>query len=464
MVDHAKLTNLDYGSAEHIGFTSQEDLTVVSGALNSLILESNYFGSIITISGTYKGDTLTVVVDDASAVFGNVLYQANDFHYERADADIAVTMPCRAIVIEPGVGSQKVLVRGQICDNSWDWLPGTIWVSLVTGELTQTKPSGNEDQVQEVGWALSADTIFFDSTSIVLSASAGDRGVFAGGYVDNYFNVIEYITISIIGNATNFGDLTLNRAYMGSCSNGISGRGIFGGGYDGGRYNIIEYIAILNIGNSVDFGDLTIPTLSLGTTSNGINERGVFGGGNLFDSNTNTIEYITINSVGNAANFGDLTVTRRDLAGSSNGANDRGIFVGGSDALYYDTVDYITISTTNNATDFGDLTVARYGVGACSNGINERGVAAGGYNGSYLNIIDYVTINSLSNASDFGDLNNNLSNTAGTSNTVNERGVFGGGAPLSNTIDYVTMNSNSNAVDFGDLTTTKMATSATSNA
>ena len=41
-------------------------------------------------------------------------------------------------------------------------------------------------------------------------------------------NVIDYITFSTPGNAVDFGDLTVGRGYIGSCSNGT--RGVWGGG------------------------------------------------------------------------------------------------------------------------------------------------------------------------------------------------------------------------------------------
>ncbi len=125
------------------------------------------YGAILTVSGTYTGDVLTVTVDDGSAAFGNALYCAADFHYERCDADAAATMPCRALALEAADGSKKVLLKGQICDTDWDWAAGTVWVSLTTGELTQTMPVDTGDQVQEIGFALSVDTLWFDPVSII---------------------------------------------------------------------------------------------------------------------------------------------------------------------------------------------------------------------------------------------------------------------------------------------------------
>ena len=141
--------------------------------------------------------------------------------------------------------------------------------------------------------------------------------------------------------------------------------GVFGGGYDGSNnVNVIDYIAITTLANATDFGDLTVARNTLAATSNGTSDRGVFGGGGSPD---NTIDYITISTPGDATDFDDLTVARDYLSATSNATNDRGVFGGGYSSAADNTIDYITISTPGNATDFGDLTVARYDLAATSN-------------------------------------------------------------------------------------------------
>lgn len=65
---------------------------------------------------------------------------------------------------------------------------------------------------------------------------------------------MDYITITTLGNATTFGNMSA-LGYHGSCSNGT--RGIVGGG-DASGVNIIEYFTFAIIGNTIDFGDLTL--------------------------------------------------------------------------------------------------------------------------------------------------------------------------------------------------------------
>ena len=137
-------------------------------------------------------------------------------------------------------------------------------------------------------------------------------------------------------------------------------RGVFGGGAPP-TLNTIDYIAISTLGNATDFGDLTQARYGLAATSDG--SRGVFGGGYDGGDSVNTLDYITIATPGNATDFGDLTQSREVFVATSDGS--RGVFGGGGPPAV-NTIDYITIATPGNATDFGDLTVARYGLAATS--------------------------------------------------------------------------------------------------
>tara|TARA_R100000008_G_C3580645_1_gene168287 strand:+ start:419 stop:1420 length:1002 start_codon:yes stop_codon:yes gene_type:complete len=107
--------------------------------------------------------------------------------------------------------------------------------------------------------------------------SNGTRGCFGGGYLGpgsspTYYNMIGYITIASTGNATDFGDLTQAREGDAGASNGTSNRGCFAGGNNanGGNYhNIIDYITITSTGDASDFGDLTSSYAFASGTSGG---------------------------------------------------------------------------------------------------------------------------------------------------------------------------------------------------
>ncbi len=252
---------------------------------------------------------------------------------------------------------------------------------------------------------------FGDLTQVRLnlsSCSSSTRGLFSGGWLSpNSLNIIDYITISITGNAIDFGDLSQIRYGAGGCSS--STRGVFGGGSGPAptntATNIIDYITISSIGNAIDFGDLT-QTINF-CASFSSSTRGIF-------STSLAINFVTISTLGNASNFGNLTQARDGLSGCSNSI--RGILGGGIlSSISQNTIDYVTISTLGNAVDFGDLTIPRYFYGTSSCSSSTRGLFVGGITPFY-NVIDYVTIMSTGNAVDFGDLTSIRAGLAALSN------------------------------------------------
>ena len=284
------------------------------------------------------------------------------------------------------------------------------------------------------------------------------RGVFGGGYGSSphpTMNTMDYVTIATLGNASDFGDLTVARS---SAPGGSSAtRGCFIAGRftpTADSYNVIDYITISSTGNAFDFGDLIHnSTPDQKGTSNQI--RTVYAGGYLLPGTVasdfqTTMGYFTIASLGNSSDFGNLSQKGRVTFQGSNGT--RGIFAGRrvtTDLL--NTIEYVNIMTTGDALDFGDLTVARSN-SAGSMTSSTRMVMQGGLapSPSYNNTIDYITMASLGDAIDFGDTGSGNEASASTSNST--RGVFTPGTPATgDTIEYITIATTGNAADFGNL-------------
>jgi hypothetical protein len=127
-----------------------------------------------TADQTASGLIITAVVDVNDQGVGAPLFMASDGHLEAADADSVTTAPCIALATETGTGSKKVLLHGVLRNDSWNWTvgPGTsglIYISTSTGVLTQTKPSGTDDVIQPVGWALSDDCMYFAPSLMYLT-------------------------------------------------------------------------------------------------------------------------------------------------------------------------------------------------------------------------------------------------------------------------------------------------------
>jgi len=288
------------------------------------------------------------------------------------------------------------------------------------------------------------------------------RGLYGGGSSDPSTNNtdIVYLNVQSAGNTIQFGDLTVtNRTWIHGV--GSATRAIWPGGSNSAgpaKTNVIDYVTITTTGNATDFGD----TLTTGswTASHSNNTRGITAGG--APNNTNVMGYITIATTGNMTDFGDMTTGRRG-AGRM-GSTTRFIMTGGLTApadAYTNIMDYVTIATTGNATDFGDsVAAARHDSGGCSSG--TRGIVAGGQTPSATNAIQYVTIASTGNASDFGDLTVAQTISGALDNSI--RGVFAGSyqpAQL-NVVSYVEIVTTGNGKDFGDISPSKYAMGGTS--
>ena len=231
--------------------------------------------------------------------------------------------------------------------------------------------------------------------------SSGTRGIFGAGYGPS--DQIEFVTIATTGNSTDFGDDLGN-------SNGAAGladgtRGIFAGSTELSPGNRIRYITIATTGNAVDFGDLNYAASHLGSAAS--STRGLIAGGGASGTEYNNIDFITIATTGNATDFGDLTYTSTSAAaGGSNST--RAIFYGGNDTPGYSNVNTIcfnTIATTGNSVDFGDTTVTTSGGSACPDAtrcVMKLGNSGSGSTG-FANIIEFVQFATTGNSTDFGD-------------------------------------------------------------
>ena len=150
------------------------------------------------------------------------------------------------------------------------------------------------------------------------------RGINAGGNNQgNGTNVIEYVTIANTGNATDFGNLLAGIGELCCLSSNVRGIVAGGVGVDGSgnlAYGQLQYITIASTGNATDFGDMTVES-NARLQPCGISNptRGVIAGGasNNGQNYSNVMQYVTIASAGDTTDFGDLTVGRFGVAGCS---------------------------------------------------------------------------------------------------------------------------------------------------
>ena len=198
------------------------------------------------------------------------------------------------------------------------------------------------------------------------SFSSSTRGIMAGGLTPSRVNTIDYVEMSTLGDAVDFGDtFHLFANAMNGISNGI--RGVYNGGQDGSSNisEIIQTVTISSKGNASKFGELTNKRRSTGTCSN--STRGVFAAGHNGGAGLSSIEFITISSDGNGTDFGDLARGAGTTYASGSASQTRAFFSGG----YYQPaitaeIDYLLFSSGGNTIPFGDLSVPTESGSACS--------------------------------------------------------------------------------------------------
>ena len=283
----------------------------------------------------------------------------------------------------------------------------------------------------------------------------GYRGFFLGGINGGASDIIDQITISTLGDAQDFGNLTDQRFIGGGGAS--STRAVCMGGGTPTRLNIIDFFTMASLGNASDFGDTTTARAEGAGLSNSIRAIYAGGSGPSSPSGENTIDFITISSTGNAVDFGDETASSTVEKQGALASTTRGIIAGGSG--YSGRISFLTIMTTGNTEDFGDLTAQTT---ANSGGGNAtRGVISLGHS---TNTIDFITIATTGDAVEFGDrTTNNYGHASCSSPTRMATGGGYDGSSNTNMIDFVQIATTGDSKDFGDLSLARRSIGGTSN-
>ena len=235
-----------------------------------------------------------------------------------------------------------------------------------------SSPDTDINTIEYITIATEGNAIDFGDRTVVgrttAAASSSTRVVMAAGQVGNpgIINTIDFITTATTGNASDFGDLLSITNSMCNANNSPT-RGIFSGGNAPSspyNQNVIQYVTMASAGNATDFGDLTVNARDAAGGTASSNTRGLILIGNSSpNNNLNTVDFVTIASTGNAADFGDIFTGRYSVSSCSN--SNRAVFLGGRttspSVVHYNSMEFVTISTTGNTSDFGDITGAATG-------------------------------------------------------------------------------------------------------
>ena len=295
------------------------------------------------------------------------------------------------------------------------------------------------------------------------NAGTGTRALSFGGGSPSAVNTINFLTIEVLGDAADFGDLAHAETSMGAIADNTRMLCVGGASaHPGPHVNIIEKITISSQGNGSDFGD-TLTDCAFHPYGGGNSTRGVYGGGGS-PANVNTLEYITIQSEGNGVNFGDLQAEGQYRRGNA-GSTTRGVIIGlyapgGDSHANHNTIEYITFATTGDAKDFGDLTTTMSDATSTSNCVRALRIGKWPIN----DMIDYVTIATTGNAIDFGDLIDSTYHSSSATNPTRALRIGGNQAPgATNSIEFLTIMTTGNGQDFGDLTYSTRGVGSNSN-
>lgn len=436
---------------------------VSTASYDSVSLDVTEQESFITAIGINSDGTKLYVIGNTDAVYEYLLptaYVLTDGVYTGGNINIS-SQETTANGLAFNGSENKFYINGLGSDTVFEYNFGvypTASPVTVYGLTNGTSYTFNVWAINPFGWSSPSDA----SGSV---SPLAPRGIFAGGFISGSggSNVMDYITISSAGNASDFGDLSAtlyNHGGFSSSTRGITAGGVATAGDS--TTNAIEYVTIATAGNSSDFGDLLNTIYGLTGCAN--NTRGLLLGGYTAPYLQDLIQYVTIATTGNATDFGNLLSARRYLCGAL-ASPTRSVTSGGEGAgnAQSNVIQYFTIASTGNATDFGDLSsVASTGSSSCNSTVGLISLGNGG--GGIVNTVESITIASASNSSDFGDLTSARKYTGSTSG--GDRAVVGGGenSGAINTIDYMTITSAGNATDFGDLTVARGRSSTMSNA
>lgn len=151
------------GAIEH----ASDHLYFTTGTFRRPI--DNDFDATPDTDHTANGFTTNTINAGATIAIMETCYLASDGEWALTDADAESTASgMLAISLESKTDGQamRVITHGYVRDDSWAWTAGQlIYLSTTPGALTATAPSATGDVVRVVGYAITADVIYFNPSN-----------------------------------------------------------------------------------------------------------------------------------------------------------------------------------------------------------------------------------------------------------------------------------------------------------
>lgn len=125
---------------------------------------------------TYSGTVATMTAGE-NLTIGQLCYRKSDGKWWLADADAATTMPGLAMATDSisADATGVFLLSGFLRDDTFDWTVGGLVYAgsgatstHTAGAINQAAPNGSGDQVQIIGYAYTADILYFNPSMLML--------------------------------------------------------------------------------------------------------------------------------------------------------------------------------------------------------------------------------------------------------------------------------------------------------
>jgi len=120
-----------------------------------LVNNGDWYGEALAIGGT------------GTPTAGNVYYYNSSGSWSLTNAGTGNASTGLLAISTTGAGFDRgMLIRGYYLNTSWSFTPGAVlYLSVTGGSITQTQPSGGNNIVRIVGFAISATEIYFNPSN-----------------------------------------------------------------------------------------------------------------------------------------------------------------------------------------------------------------------------------------------------------------------------------------------------------
>ncbi len=158
-------TNIAYSAQPKLN-----DIQIGSSVYDKSAPSTIYKSSMI--DGDYTGEVLIDTMA-ASCNLYEALYLSTSGWNKAIASSVEVNLPALGVCVETGTGDRKILTKGYIRNNTWNFAnKGLLYLSPTTsGEITITKPTATGQIIQVLGLALGSDEIYFNPSTTYIEIS-----------------------------------------------------------------------------------------------------------------------------------------------------------------------------------------------------------------------------------------------------------------------------------------------------